>query len=456
METYITNSDEINLTKRMDFNFWSSRKSLCSDYITKSIAECVGRNNLTASAFYPSIVPSYVTYDDSKLIDTEPFIRVADARNGLLNYNKTVFLSVELLDKNTDSIKRVHPKDIVITKGGEYIGETALVPDYYDEYATCRDILCIKTDNSIVSGEYLASFLQSSYGKSELIRTKSVQGQPHLTIDKVSELLVPIYGQDFQDEIAAHWDAFYELVDTAETHLNNARAIFDTAMNHKIDSVKSKIFFSEVMNNSEFVQRYDVDYYEKKWSNVVEELKKDGVLFHEVKYVKRSFKPNNPKEIFNYITLSDIDDRSGIVKNLNSMEAYKLPDRAKRMTQKGDVLVSSLKGSKEKIAIVNSELDNVIASTGFYVVRDDEYLPEVLYLIFRSSYYDLFIEQMSSGAIMSSITDKYFKQFLIPDIPQEIQSDIAEEISSYISVRKLAFQELNNAISKFDEMATYN
>lgn len=63
---------------------------------------------------------------------------------------------------------------------------------------------------------------------------------------------------------------------------------------------------------------------------------------------------------------------------------------------------------------------------------------------------------MSSGAIMSSITDKYFKQFLIPDIEQEIQSEIAEEISSYISVRKLAFDELSNAISKFDKMTTNN
>lgn len=83
-------------------------------------------------------------------------------------------------------------------------------------------------------------------------------------------------------------------------------------------------------------------------------------------------------------------------------------------------------------------------------LRDNDYLPEVIYLIFRSSFYDLFIEQMSSGAIMSSITDKYFKQFRIPIIPDNVQKEIAEEVSQYIYVRKLAFENLEKAISKFD------
>ena len=166
--------------------------------------------------------------------------------------------------------------------------------------------------------------------------------------------------------------------------------------------------------------------------------------------MKQNFEAKDPRELFYYITLSDIDDKSGIVKRLKQMEAHELPDRAKRMTQKGDVLVSSLKGSKEKIAIMNSEFDNVVASTGFYVVRDSEYLPEVLYLIFRSKYYDLFIEQMSSGAIMSSLTDKYFKQFVVPELPSEIQNEIAEEVQMYMNDRKSAFEYLNRAVSMFD------
>ena len=233
-------------------------------------------------------------------------------------------------------------------------------------------------------------------------------------------------------------------------HLENAKTIFDDAMQRKIENKKSIISFSELIKSSNFAIRFDVNYYERKWSNLVKELKDSGIKFKPIKYVKQNFEAQEPRELFYYITLSDIDDKSGIVKKLKQMEAHELPDRAKRMTQKGDVLVSSLKGSKEKIAIMNNELENVIASTGFYIVRDSEYLPEVLYLIFRSKYYNMFIEQMSSGAIMSSLTDKYFSQFVIPELSSEIQAEIAEEIQMYMNDRQSAFDNLNHAISMFD------
>ena len=450
MENYVKSSKDLDLISRMDYGFWAPRKEFNSEYETKTIEECVGRDNLTASAFYPSIVPYYTSLEDAIKEDTEPFIRVTDARSGLLDYTKTVFLANQVLDDNKSSIKRVKPGDIVITKGGEYIGEATLVPDYYDEYGTCRDILCINMGESSISGEYLASFLQSEYGKNELIRTKSVQGQPHLTLNKVAKLIVPIYDQDFKDEIARCWELFFEQIDSSNMHLENARTIFDDAMQRKIENKRSIISFAEVMKSSDFAIRFDVDYYERKWSNLVEELKASGIKFKPIKYVKQNFEAENPRELFYYITLSDIDDKSGIVKRLKQMEAHELPDRAKRMTQKGDVLVSSLKGSKEKIAIMNSELNNVVASTGFYVVRDSEYLPEVLYLIFRSKYYDMFIEQMSSGAIMSSLTDKYFKQFVVPELSSEIQSEIAEEVQMYMNDRQSAFENFNRAVSMFD------
>ena len=452
METYIKNKRDINLMLRMDFNFWSPGKQPSSDHEMITIKECVGREAITASAFYPSIVPYYTLQEEVVTDEFRPFIRVTDARNGLIDYSKTVFLSTELLDALSSSIKRVKPGDIVITKGGEYIGEAALVPDYYEEYGTCRDIMSINMRRASVTGEYLTSYLQSAYGKGELVRTKSVQGQPHLTISKVAELKVPIYDQDFQDRIAVCWELFYQLIDESNTHLERAKMIFDCELDHRVEKCESAVSFEKSMNVNAYAQRFDVEYYEKKWSNLVRKLREDGHEFRNIVDVKEKIEIDDPEQIFNYITLSDIDDRSGIMKEPNRMEAYKLPGRAKRRIRRGDVLVSSLKGSKEKVAIVNSDKENLVASTGFYVIREEGYLPEVLYLIFRSRYYDLFIEQMASGAIMSSITDKYFKRFCVPQIDAEIQKEIAEEINAYMNTRKMAFDHLDAARTAFDNM----
>lgn len=452
MHWFECSSKDIDMVSRLDYNFWAPRESVNKAHITKSIKECAGQDSLITSAFYPSIVPFYQQLENSDPAKCKPFVRVTDARNGLLDFNKTVFLDEDLLYRLSKNIKTVTPGDVVITKGGEYIGEATLVPDYYDEYAICRDILGIRTKDSEVSGEYLTSYLQSEYGKKELLRTRSVQGQPHLTIDKIGELLVPIYDQDFQDDIALHWELFYELIDDSNKHLEQANYIFNNALHNKLEMILSTVSFEEMISVADFSSRFDVDFYERKWTKLVQQLENDGIKFKNIKYIKDSIKPQSPQEMYNYITLSDIDDRSGIVSKLNSMEAYKLPDRAKRKIERGDVLVSSLKGSKEKIAIMDSELKNIVASTGFYVIRDRDFLPEVLYLIFRSQYYDLFIEQMSSGAIMSSITEKYFKKFKVPVIGMDIQKEIAEEITQYINNRILAFQNLNSAINKFNSI----
>lgn len=73
-------------------------------------------------------MPFYIDYDQHDKSEHIPFIRVSDARNGLLNFKKTVFLSYQLL-KDINNIKIAKPKDLVITKGGEYIGETTLIPN---------------------------------------------------------------------------------------------------------------------------------------------------------------------------------------------------------------------------------------------------------------------------------------------------------------------------------------
>ena len=93
MENYVKSSKDLDLISRMDYGFWAPRKEFNSEYETKTIEECVGRDNLTASAFYPSIVPYYTSLEDAIKEDTEPFIRVMDARSGLLDYTCLLYTS---------------------------------------------------------------------------------------------------------------------------------------------------------------------------------------------------------------------------------------------------------------------------------------------------------------------------------------------------------------------------
>lgn len=58
---------------------------------------------------------------------------------------------------------------------------------------------------------------------------------------------------------------------------------------------------------------------------------------------------------------------------------------------------------------------------------------------------------MASGSIMSSITEKYFKQFEIPVIPDEVQDTMTTQIQAYLEKQQFAFNSLKNASELFDK-----
>ena len=437
------------LAKRMDYQFLSPIKDSSLSDCVKSLKECLGENGLTASAFYPSIVPFYIDYDQHDKSEHIPFIRVSDARNGLLNFKKTVFLSYQLL-KDINNIKIAKPKDLVITKGGEYIGETTLIPNTFEEYATCRDILLLRTNNSIVSSEYLASYLQSKRGLESVKKTASRQGQPHLTVDKVGDILIPIFDNDFQQNIEVLWQEHRELLEISEKSLKRALDIFDSYLNITHITELDRKSFSLLIERNVLIERMDYGFNNKRWDFLISELKKNGIQFKHIQQIKQTPDVEDKLKKYFYISISDVDDRTGVIRLNEELPLTKLPDRAKRLVKKDDVLVSSLKGSQDSVAIVRNNNNNIIATNGFYVIRDENFLPEYIYLIFRSNYQKIFMEQMATGGIMSAITDKFFKKFQIPVLEMKIQKELAVHINNHLENKQLAMNKLEKAREMFD------
>ncbi|RLF97039.1 hypothetical protein DRN52_01360 [Thermococci archaeon] len=54
--------------------------------------------------------------------------------------------------------------------------------------------------------------------------------------------------------------------------------------------------------------------------------------------------------------------------------------------RKGDIIIPSLTGIFDKIALVPEELDKQLATTGCFIIRAKDDYPEFLFLLFRSPY----------------------------------------------------------------------
>ena len=74
-----------------------------------------------------------------------------------------------------------------------------------------------------------------------------------------------------------------------------------------------------------------------------------------------------------YVDIGSVSSTEGIT-NTENMIFENAPSRAKRIVKDGDVIVSTVRTYLEAIAPINNPPENMIVSTGFAVIRPNEYL----------------------------------------------------------------------------------
>ena len=105
----------------------------------------------------------------------------------------------------------------------------------------------------------------------------------------------------------------------------------------------------------------------------------------------------------------------------NFIFGYELPNRAKIELRKNDIIVSKLKG-KTVFTIILDELDNIICTNGFCLLRPNSLSDSII--IFANLFSKEFKIQHNSyctGSIMESISDSDIKNIYINegiDIPK--------------------------------------
>jgi type I restriction enzyme S subunit len=80
----------------------------------------------------------------------------------------------------------------------------------------------------------------------------------------------------------------------------------------------------------------------------------------------RKFKP---EDIIRYIDISSVDGESNSVIGTTEYKFSEAPSRAQQCTRKGDILVSTVRPNLKNIAVNQLDEDNLVASSGFCVLR---------------------------------------------------------------------------------------
>lgn len=150
----------------------------------------------------------------------------------------------------------------------------------------------------------------------------------------------------------------------------------------------------------------------------------------------------DPNYEFQYIDIGTV--KTGrLIKKPQTMFFYKSPSRARRILQKGDTIVSTVRTYLKAIWFVNEGSENLVASTGFAVFSPKQDVePEYLGYIIQS---DNFVDRVSANSIgiaYPAINESALSRFKIAMPPTK------DEQKSLIARIKSEMSPLDDAISK--------
>lgn len=125
------------------------------------------------------------------------------------------------------------------------------------------------------------------------------------------------------------------------------------------------------------------------------------------------------------VEISDVSLVDGI-QRITSMPFYQAPSRARRKVRSGDILISTVRTYLKAIAAVDSATDNLIASTGFCVVRPQcELDSSFAGWAVRSDEFVGEVVSRSVGVSYPAINASQLVNIAIPLPPMETQRRIA-------------------------------
>ncbi len=354
----------------------------------------------------------------------------------------------------TRARKLVQTGDVIVSTVRPNRNAVAIIPKELDN-SVCSTGFCVLKPTE-VNLHYLFVFLKTKYAINQLVRETMASMYPAVSEDQIKKILVFLPSFEFQFHVEKLVKEAFSKRKLADEKYKQAKQLLEKELG--LDKLKLKEEKTFEAKSSELFgsRRFDSEYYKPKCKQIIRFLKNSGF---EVKKLKEIVKISNkkidptkePTKRFRYVPIAKINS-NGEIDEWDEFNGWQAPSRARMLIKKGDVLVSSLGGSLNKIALVPEELNNSIATTGTFVINSENFYSEFLFLLFRTELIKLQLERKTAGAIMTAVPKTTFGNLLIPIIPKQKQENIAKLINQSFTLRKEAKQLLEEAKEKVESM----
>ena len=167
--------------------------------------------------------------------------------------------------------------------------------------------------------------------------------------------------------------------------------------------------------------------FEKMFGNAETNGTIASLVYDNIRSVKKTYKP---EDTISYIDISSVDAELNEVIATTDYLVSKAPSRAQQCVQEGDILVSTTRPINKNIAVIKSKAKNLVASTGFCVLRPKEEYRAYLLAIVKSDMYTKAMCDKATGGVYPAVNNSDVLSYKIvvpsPEVLQEVTS-LAEQ-----------------------------
>ena len=315
-----------------------------------------------------------------------------------------------------------------------YVGRTGI---WYgsEEMVFASYLVKVRTKRSELTPEYLAIYLNTSFGRRQIVRRAMPSNQVNVSASELMKIDVYVPDVDIQKEISGLVRRAYKFRKSALLAYSTAQSLLSSSLNEgklKFDHPLSYTTkFSDVMREG----RTDADYFQVPYVQLAEHIRGNAAGFVRLTEYCDFLSPNanpdkTPNEEFSYVELADINAGLGVIDVCEKYRGGNLPSRARRRVKPGDVLASSVVGSIDKSAVIGKDQGGFIASTGFFHLRPKGVPSEFLLMLMRSTIVQMQLRQQATGGILSGVPDARVRFIVVPKIDRDVQKEVAAKVQS--------------------------
>ncbi len=296
--------------------------------------------------------------------------------------------------------------DILLSRLGDPIGKSCLIPDLPYRAITAVDCTIIRAKSEQVFQEYLLYAINNKQFRTHIYKYTTGTTRKRISRKNLEKIPVLVPPLSTQQQIVERLDAIRKLQVLNSHQTSNADELHKSLINEEIKSNKYSVAkLSEITKPQEFT--------------------------------KPEKSPNNE---YQYVDISAIDSENLAV-DLNKVKRFKgkdAPSRARKKIEMGDILFSTVRPNLMRIAKVDFPTYNSLASTGFAVLRADinKVNPDYMGTIVCSGIVTNQVLPQVRGAAYPAVSDSDVLNAEIPLPERRKQDEAADKFTTILEYKR--------------------